>query len=73
MTIDQLEQEVLKLPADERARLAERITSSLDDEAEIEKEWLEEVRRRDAELDSGAVAAIPMEDALASVRSRLGW
>ena len=40
--------------------------------AEIEQEWLEEVKRRDAELDTGAVDAIPMEDALTSARERLG-
>ena len=73
MTLDQLEQEVLKLSAEERARLAERIISSLDVEAEIEQQWLAEVRRRDAELDEGDVAAIPMEDALSSVRERFGW
>ena len=73
MTIEQLEQEVLKLPAEERARLAERLIASLDNEAEIEKEWLEEVQRRDADLDSDAVAAIPMEDALTTVRNRFGW
>ncbi len=73
MTTDQLEQEVLKLPTEQRARLAERIIASLDAESEIEQEWLEEVRRRDAELDAGAVAAIPMEDALTSARARLGW
>ena len=73
MTTDQLEQEALKLPAEQRARLAERLIASLDADAEIEKEWLAEVKRRDAELDAGAVAAIPMEDALASARERLGW
>ena len=73
MTLDQLEQEVLKLSAEERARLAERIISSLDVEAEIEQQWLAEVQRRDAELDEGDVAAIPMEDALSSVRERFGW
>lgn len=73
MTLDRLEQEVLKLSAQERARLAERIISNLHSEAEIEREWLEEVRRRDAELDAGEVAAMPMEDALASVRERFGW
>ena len=73
MTLDQLKQEVLKLPAEQRARLAERIISSLDEEAEIEREWLAEVRRRDAELDTGEVEGIPLEDALASVRSRFGW
>lgn len=73
MTLDQLEQEALKLSAEERARLAERIISSLDVEAEIEQQWLAEVRRRDVELDDGDVAAIPMEDALSSVRERFGW
>ncbi len=73
MTIDQLEQEVLKLPAEQRAKLAERIISSLDEEAEIEVEWLAEVRRRDAALDSGNVEGIPLEDALVSIRSRFGW
>ena len=73
MTIDQLEQAVLKLPAQERARLAERIIASLDREAEIEREWLLEVKRRDAELDAGSVSAIPMEDALSTVRERFGW
>ena len=73
MTLDQLEEEVLKLPAQERARLAERIISSLDDEAEIEEEWLAEVRRRDAALESGEVVGIPLEEALASVRDRFGW
>lgn len=73
MTVDQLEQEALSLPAEQRARLAERLIASLDAEAEIDKTWLAEAKRRDAELDSGAVAVIPMEDALASARKRLGW
>jgi putative addiction module component (TIGR02574 family) len=73
MTIEQLEQELLKLPAGERARLAERLISSLDEEAEIEAQWIAEVRRRDEELESGAVQSIPLEDALASIRQRFGW
>ncbi|MCH7564106.1 MAG: addiction module protein [Gemmatimonadetes bacterium] len=73
MMMDQLEQEVLKLPAEQRAKLAERIISSLDEEVEIEVEWLAEVRRRDADLDTGSVEGIPLEDALVSIRSRFGW
>ncbi len=73
MTIDQLEQEVLKLSADQRARLAERIISSLDSDAEIEREWVDEVGRRDAELEAGEVAGLPVEDALRTVRGRCGW
>lgn len=73
MTVDQIELEALKLPAPQRARLAERLISSLDHESEIEKEWLVEVRRRDAELDSGEVEGIPLEDALSSVRGKFDW
>jgi putative addiction module component (TIGR02574 family) len=73
MTNEQLEQELLRLPAAERARLAERLISSLDDDEAIENAWMEEVRRRDEELESGQVQALPLEDALTSVRTRFGW
>jgi len=73
MTADQIELEALKLPAPQRARLAERLISSLDGESEVEKEWLVEVRSRDAELDSGEVEGIPLEDALSSVRGKFDW
>ena len=36
MTTDQFEQELLKLPAADRARLAERLIASLDEDAEVE-------------------------------------
>jgi putative addiction module component (TIGR02574 family) len=73
MTTDQIEQELMKLPAADRARLAERLIASLDEDAEIEAAWRAEVRRRDAELQSGAVQGIPVEDALTTIRTRFGW
>ena len=73
MTTDQFEQELLKLPAADRARLAERLIASLDEDAEVEAAWRAEVRRRDAELQSGAVQGIPVEDALTTIRTRFGW
>jgi putative addiction module component (TIGR02574 family) len=73
MTTDQIEYELLKLPAAERARLAERLIASLDEDAEVEAAWLEEIRQRDEALLSGAVQAIPVEDALTSIRARFGW
>lgn len=73
MTIEQIEREILKLPLPERARLAERLIASLDEDPEIEAAWIAEVRRRDEELVSGAVEGIPLEDALTTVRSRFGW
>lgn len=73
MTTEQIERELMKLPIEERARLAERLVASLDEDTEIERAWIAEVRRRDEELASGAVEAIPLEDALTSIRARFGW
>jgi putative addiction module component (TIGR02574 family) len=73
MTTEQIEQELMKLPIADRARLAERLIASLDEDAEVEATWIAEVRRRDDELRSGAVAGIPLEDALMTIRSRFGW
>lgn len=73
MTTDQIEEELMKLPAADRARLAERLIASLDEDAEVEAAWRAEVRRRDTELQSGAVQGIPVEDALTTIRTRFGW
>ncbi|MBN4659377.1 addiction module protein, partial [Escherichia coli] len=37
----------------------------------LEAEWAEEATRRLAEIESGAVAAVPVEDAIARVRSAI--
>ena len=73
MTTEQIEQELMKLPVADRARLAERLIASLDADAEVEAAWAAEVHRRDGELRAGAVEAIPLEDALTTVRTRFGW
>jgi putative addiction module component (TIGR02574 family) len=73
MSTEQIERELLRLPASERARLAERLIASLDEDAEVERAWVEEVRRRDEELDSGAVQSLPLEDSLRDLRNQLGW
>jgi putative addiction module component (TIGR02574 family) len=73
MTTDQLERELLKLPAAGRARLAERLIASLDEDPDVEAAWKTEVRRRDAEVESGALRAIPVEDALRTTRAKFGW
>jgi putative addiction module component (TIGR02574 family) len=61
ISVDEIESAAMQLPPAERARLAERLIASLDEEAEIEKAWAEEVRRRVAELRSGEVEPIPGE------------
>ena len=51
MDIETIRHEVLSLPTQERAQLAELLLSSLDNlsEAEIEKLWFQEAARRAAE------------------------
>lgn len=64
VTREQLEIEARNLPRDERARLAEALIASLEEEAEIEVAWQQEVRRRIQEFDVGAVQAVPGDDVL---------
>jgi len=69
----EVESQALKLSRRERARLAHRLISSLDQEADADAErlWLAEAERRLAELKSGKVAAIPAERVIKKVRSTL--
>ena len=68
-----LESKALKLSRRERARLAQQLISSLDQEvdADTEKLWLQEAERRLGELKSGKVAGIPAEKAIKKARSTL--
>ena len=69
----ELESKALRLPRKERARLAQRLISSLDQEedADVEKVWLEEAERRLGELKSGKVAGVPAEKVIRKARSTL--
>ncbi|MBI1736487.1 MAG: addiction module protein [Candidatus Rokubacteria bacterium] len=69
----ELESQALKLSRRERARLAQRLISSLDQEvaADTERLWLAEAERRLAELKSGKVVGIPAAKVLRKVRSAL--
>jgi putative addiction module component (TIGR02574 family) len=69
---DQLEAELLQLPAHVRARLAEALLASLDElDSELDVAWADEAERRAAQLESGQVAAIPAAEARAGARSKL--
>ena len=69
----ELDSRALKLPRRERARLAQRLISSLasDVDADVEKVWLQEAARRLAELKAGKIAGIPAEKVLRKARSAL--
>jgi putative addiction module component (TIGR02574 family) len=68
-----LESKALKLSPRERARLAQRLISSLDQEADAdaEKLWRDEAERRLDDLKSGKVAGIPAEKVIRKARSSL--
>jgi hypothetical protein len=73
MTIEQVEIEALKLEPQARAKLAEKLLSSLDhlSDEEIERLWAEEAVRRDAEIDSGSTSLRDAEDVFRDARARL--
>ena len=64
-SLDELQAKVLQLPPDDRARLAEVLIESLDEEVEddgrIRKAWREEISRRLTEVREGTVETIPWE------------
>jgi len=65
--------EALALPPEARAALADYLWDSLDAEVDpdVEESWRQEIRRRIAQLDSGAVAAIPWSEARARLLAKL--
>ena len=73
MDITQLEAEVLALPSEARAALAQRLLLSLEDvtEAEFDHLWGEESLRRVADLDSGRAQTIPADEVARKARALL--
>jgi putative addiction module component (TIGR02574 family) len=71
LNADDLLAELLQLPIHERARLAESLIASLDEDPDVESAWQTEVERRVAELDTGTVQTIPAEEAFRRARARL--
>ena len=66
--------QALQLGPKERAELASQLLSSLEGEEDgpdLHPSWSAEIKRRMDELDSGAVKAIPWEEARAIIRDRV--
>lgn len=73
MNIQIIEKEILHLPIEDRARLAEKLLSSLDtlSETEVEKLWFVEAQRRAEEIDNGIVQLVTSEEAERRIQSIL--
>ena len=48
-----------------------RLIASLDSDPEIAESWEREADRREAELESGSIAAVPGQEAIARLRAKL--
>ena len=61
----ELLKDALLLPPEGRAPLADSLLESLDQEIDegAEQAWLDEIQKRLREIDAGAVAMIPWEEA----------
>jgi putative addiction module component (TIGR02574 family) len=62
----------LRLPAHERAALANILISSLDDvyQRDVEDAWTVELEKRIHDIRSGNVKGIPAEEVLAKIREK---
>lgn len=69
-SLEALQAEVLRLAPSDRARLLERLILSLDSDAETDAAWDAVAEAREAEITTGAVSAVPLEDALARLEAR---
>lgn len=69
----ELLQKVLALPEGERMALVRVLIESLDDasEVDVERAWEEEVSRRVADLDSGAVRTVSWTEVQERIAARL--
>lgn len=69
--IEELQTQVLDLPAEERAKLLELLIASFEPKTEAQEAWVQEAVRRRNEVRAGRLTIRPGEEALARVRSRL--
>lgn len=66
-----IEAQALKLSADERAKLADRLIASIFEDHEIEAAWEAEVERRIEEIESGRAGLIPAAESIARARAAI--
>ena len=73
MDIDTLKREALRLPPEERARLASELLESLDElpQQDADRLWLGEAARRAAQVDSGEVQLVSSDEVGRKARALL--
>lgn len=69
--LHELEAQVLSLAAEDRARLLERLIESFEPDTNVEKAWIAEALRREADVKAGKSTLIPGPEAVQRIRARL--
>ncbi len=71
--VSEIEEEIRALPDLEKEQLLRALLEELDGPPEpgVEQAWLDEIRRRSDELDSGLVEAIPADEVFAKLREKI--
>jgi putative addiction module component (TIGR02574 family) len=69
--LENIEARALKLTAEERAQLADRLIASLFEDKEVEEAWAAEVERRIKEIEAGRSKMTPAADAIARARAAI--
>ena len=74
LSLEELSKQVLRLPRESRALLADKIAESLSSAEleELQHLWVLEATRRLDEIESGKVRAIPGDEVLAEIRQIVG-
>ena len=71
VSLEDIEAAAMQLAPSERARLAERLLVSLDEDDEILAAWVAEAERRGDAFDRGEMGAIDFDEAIAQARARI--
>lgn len=69
--LEDIEAAALQLAPAERARLAERLLASLDEDDEILAAWVEEAERRGEAYERGEMEAIDFDESIARLKAKL--
>ncbi len=69
--LEDIEAAALQLATSDRAKLAERLLISLEEDDEILAAWVEEAERRGDAYERGEMEAIDFDEAIAQARARI--
>jgi hypothetical protein len=69
--LEDIEAAALQLASSDRARLAERLLLSLDEDDEILAAWVNEAERRSDAHERGEMQAVDFDESIARLKARL--